>query len=127
VIVDTSVLITLERGSPQVTHLFDDADDAVIAAITAEELLVGVELATDLHRASRARYVRSVLETFPVEDYTLDVARAHARLSAHIRRTGRPRGLHDLVIAATAVATDRVVVTADVRGFADLPGVVVRS
>jgi tRNA(fMet)-specific endonuclease VapC len=44
-----------------------------------------------------------------------------------VRRAGRPRGAHDLIIAATAVATGRIVVTADGDGFADLPGVSVRG
>jgi tRNA(fMet)-specific endonuclease VapC len=54
------------------------------------------------------------------------VARAHARLLAHTRRTGRRRDAHDLVIAATALARGRIVVTADEGGFTDLPGVAVR-
>jgi predicted nucleic acid-binding protein len=44
------------------------------------------------------------------------------------RRDGRVglRGAHDLVIAATALARERVVVTADQSGFSELPGVAVR-
>jgi tRNA(fMet)-specific endonuclease VapC len=44
-----------------------------------------------------------------------------------VRRAGRPRGAHDLIIAATALATARTVVSADLTGFDDLPGVVVRT
>jgi tRNA(fMet)-specific endonuclease VapC len=58
-----------------------------------------------------------------VESYGLDVATAHGRLLAHTRRTGSPRGAHDLIIAATARATERAVVTSDEDGFADLPEV----
>ncbi|MFB7613064.1 hypothetical protein [Kitasatospora sp. NPDC056181] len=59
-----------------------------------------------------------------MEDYTPDTARIHARLMAYVRRQGKPRGAHDLIIAATAVATARTVVTADPpAAFADLPGV----
>ena len=54
------------------------------------------------------------------------VARSHALLLAHAHRSGRRRGAHDLVIAATALARGRIVVTADPGGFSDLPGVVVR-
>lgn len=54
----------------------------------------------------------------------VDVARVHARLLAHALRTGTPRGAHDLIIAATAIATDREVVTHDGKaGFDTLPGV----
>jgi tRNA(fMet)-specific endonuclease VapC len=61
-----------------------------------------------------------------VEQYDLDAARAHAGLLAHTRRSGRPRGAHDLQIAATALARSRTVVSADPAGFADLPGVALR-
>jgi tRNA(fMet)-specific endonuclease VapC len=47
-------------------------------------------------------------------------------LLAHARRSGHRQGAHDLVIAATALARDRIVVTADRGGFDDLPGVAVR-
>jgi tRNA(fMet)-specific endonuclease VapC len=125
-ILDTTVLIDAER-SGQVERLIADEDDVAIAAITAAELLVGVELADDARRAPRAAFVRSILDTVPVEDYDIDVARAHAGLLAHVRRTGRPRGAHDLIIAATAAARDRHVVSTDRAAFADLPGVAVRS
>lgn len=97
-----------------------------IAAVTAAELLVGVELADSRQRAGRAAFVEDVLQTLSVEDYTLATARAHAYLLAATRARGAPRGAHDLIIAATAVATGRAVVTADGHGFRELPGVDVR-
>ena len=52
----------------------------------------------------------------------------HARLIAHARRSGRPRGAHDLIIAAHAVETDRIVVSRDAAArFGDLPGVAATS
>ena len=126
-ILDSSVVIDSERAGRRLNQVIADDDDIAIAAITAAELLVGVELADDAHRAARAAFVRSVLDTVPIEDYDVHVAEAHARLLAHVRRSGRPRGAHDLVIAATALARDRIVVTADVHAFADLPGVSVRG
>ena len=122
-ILDTTVLIGAERSSRRLNQLVADDDDVTIAAITAAELLVGVELADDARRPEREAFVRNVLEAIPVEDYDLDVARSHATLLAHTRRTGRRRGAHDLIIAATAVARDRSVVSADATAFADLPGV----
>lgn len=98
----------------------------MVAAITAAELLVGVELADGRRRHSRQSYVEAILASVPVENYDLEVARAHALLLAHARRSGRPRGAHDLLIAATALARSRMVVTTDQEGFSDLPGVLVR-
>jgi tRNA(fMet)-specific endonuclease VapC len=126
-ILDTAVLIDAERRGRHLDRLIADEDDVAIAAVTAAELLVGVELAVDARRSTRAAFVRSVLDTVPIEDYDGQVARAHATLLAHVRRTGRTRGAHDLIIAATAAARDRLVVSTDSTAFADLPGVPVRS
>lgn len=97
-----------------------------IAAITAAELLVGVELSEGKAKERRQAFVEDVLSTIPVEPYDLDVARTHASLLAHTRRSGRPRGAHDLLVAATALAHGRMVVSADPSGFADLPGLALR-
>jgi tRNA(fMet)-specific endonuclease VapC len=67
-----------------------------------------------------------VASGIPILGYDASVAEVHAGLLAHGRRQGRPRGAHDLIIAATAHAAGRVVVTADPAGFDDLPGVIVR-
>ena len=61
-----------------------------------------------------------------VEEYDLDVARAHAAILAEVRRAGRPRGAHDLIVAATALAREREVVSSDRDGFAGIGGVAVR-
>jgi tRNA(fMet)-specific endonuclease VapC len=126
-ILDSTVFIDAERTGRSLNRTIADEDDVAIAAITTAELLVGVEMADDTRRQARSAFVRSVLDTVPVEDYDVQVAHAHAALLAHVRRTGRPRGAHDLIIAATAVARDRIVVSADAGAFADLPGVSVRT
>ena len=119
-------MVAGERGRLRLDDLIGDEDDVAVAAVTVAELLVGVELADAANRARRRALVDSIVETIPVEDYDLDVARSHALLLAHAHRSGRRRGAHDLIIAATALARARIVVTADQAGFSDLPGVGVR-
>ena len=118
--------MSVERRRARLERAIADDDDVAIAAVTAAELLVGVELAGPRRRERRRTFVEEVFETLTVEDYTLATAAAHARLLAAVRASGTPRGAHDLIIAATAVASERAVVTADARGFEDLPGVDVR-
>jgi tRNA(fMet)-specific endonuclease VapC len=122
-IVDTAVLIALERGQQITPGFLPDDADIVIAAITASELLVGVELADQRRRPARQAMVNSILATFDVIAFDVDIARHHASLLAHARRAGRPRGAHDLLIAATARATNRVLITTDARAFDDLAAV----
>lgn len=124
-ILDTGVLVASEKAV--VTALAEalrDEDDVAIAAITVAELRTGIELASPRHRAARTEFLVRVLETLSVERYDVEVAEAHGRLLAHVHRTGAQRGAHDLIIAATAVATSRVMLTTDRSArFQDLPGV----
>jgi tRNA(fMet)-specific endonuclease VapC len=123
-LLDTGIFIEAERTRGTIGHAIGDEDDVAIAAITAAELLVGVERAVASRRDRRASFVEDVLANVPVEDYGVDIARAHARLLAYTSAAGTPRGAHDLIIAATAVATDREVVTHDVKAaFDTLPDV----
>lgn len=118
--------MTAERAGTALDTVIGDEDDVAIAAVTAAELLVGVELADRRSRQRRHSFVDDVLSAIPIETYDLEVARVHATLLAHTRRSGRPRGAHDLLIAATALARRRVVVSADPTGFDDLPDLAVR-
>jgi tRNA(fMet)-specific endonuclease VapC len=100
------------------------ADDAAIATITALELLVGVERADDAHKQARAVHVETLLSSLPIEAYNLGVARVHARLAVEAMATGKPRSAYDMMIAATAAATDRILLTTDANaGFGRLTGV----
>lgn len=82
------------------------------------------EMTRVAHRAARSDFLVKVLEAFPVEPYKLATAEAHGRLLAHVHRNGAKRCAHDLMIAATAVATSRTVLTTDRNAhFEDLPGV----
>ncbi len=121
------MLVDAERGGATVLDLVGDEDDVAIAAITVAELAVGIELADDKRRQSRKAFADAVLEVVSVEGYDTGVALEHGALLAHTRRSGRPRGAHDLIVAATARATEREVVSADRDGFADLPRVALRE
>jgi tRNA(fMet)-specific endonuclease VapC len=127
VLLDTTFLIDAERDSGDLDSFLADEDDVAVAAITVAELLVGVELASQSQRERRRAFVDDVVDSLPVIPYDLGIAREHAFLLAAITRAGRPRGAHDLLIAATARATQRAVVTSDANAFDDLPGVEVRS
>jgi tRNA(fMet)-specific endonuclease VapC len=119
-ILDTNVLIAYERGTIDRSAL--DRDELAVAAIAIAEYCVGIELAD--RAAARARALTAIESVVDVLAYTDATAAHHARLIAHVRRTGAPRGAHDLIIAAHAAETGRTVLTRDIKaGFAGLPGV----
>jgi len=120
VILDTGVIIAFERGKLDIDAVLG-SDDAAIAAITAMELLVGVERADAVRRQRRSIHVEAILSAVPVVDYTVEVARVHARLAVQSMNLGRPRSAYDLIVAATAAADGRTLLTTDAS--ADFSGI----
>ncbi|HEY2764872.1 MAG TPA: PIN domain-containing protein [Pseudonocardiaceae bacterium] len=126
-ILDTGVLIAGVRGQADLAALAD-TDDVALPAVAIAEYAVGVLLETDPGRAAAQRaFLDDVLAVVPILDYDRAVAEHHAALLAHTRRTGHRRGVHDLVIAATARASSRTVTTTDEHArFGELPDVTAR-
>jgi tRNA(fMet)-specific endonuclease VapC len=122
-ILDTNVLIAYERGSIDQSAL--DDDELAVASITIAEYRTGIELADTPERAAaRARALATITSVIGVLDYTSVTAAHQARLLAHVRRSGTPRGAHDLIIAAHAAETGRLLLTRDAKArFSDLPGI----
>ena len=131
-LIDSSVFITLERrGSPigALATVTPGRDEFVaLAAITASELLTGVERADSQdRRATRQAFVESVLSLMPVLPFDLQAARLHARLWADLAARGLPTGAHDLMIAATAMARGYGILTDNLRDFRNIPGLEVQQ
>jgi tRNA(fMet)-specific endonuclease VapC len=124
-VIDSSVLIAVERGEIDLTAVAGASsdDEVVISAITASELLHGVHrMRGAVQRARTERLVERVLQLLTVVPFDLTIARAHAILSADLRSRGTAVGAHDLIIAATAVALGFAVATRDRRSFPKIPG-----
>jgi tRNA(fMet)-specific endonuclease VapC len=122
-ILDTNVLIAYEKGT--IDRAAFDEDELAIAAVSVAEYRVGIELTDTPERAAeRARALAAITSAIDVMDYTTATAALHGRLLAHVRRSGAPRGAHDLIIAAHAAETGRTVVSKDAKArFNNLPGV----
>lgn len=127
-ILDTSILIAAERGSVNLVGAAGGDADAALPAIVVAEYLAGVHLAaTEQQRQTRQAFLERALDALPVEEYTQRVAVRHGELLALVRRSGTTRGAHDLIIAATALATGRTILTTDDRArFHELPHVTAR-
>ena len=124
-LIDTSVLIAMQRGQINLDLLRNEDDDqpVAIAAITASELLHGLHrIASAVVRTRAERFVEYILSSMPVIAFDLDVARVHARLDAELSAKGTSVGDADLMIAATAVWLDYRVATRDLRSFPKIEG-----
>ena len=125
VILDTSVLIAAEKQRLDLTALFaaHEQETFCIAAITAAELLHGVERAKPAARKqARARFVEWILAQVETIDFDLALARQHAGIWATLEAAGKGIGPYDLLIAATALHYDHPVATLNVAEFRQVPG-----
>lgn len=125
-LIDTNVLVGVERGRPLPPALAGRSLDepVFLAAITVSELFHGVHRAdTELRRDARRRFVEGILDAVNVLPFDLEVARVHAGIWATLRQNGRLIGAHDLLIAATAIAHDLSLVTENQREFERVEGI----
>ena len=124
-LLDTAVLIAAERGTFDMPGYLTALGDApvAIAAVTASELLHGVERARDAAtRQRRSAFVEGVLANVPVIPFALAEARAHARIWAELAAAGVLIGAHDLQIAATALVAGSEVATLNTAEFSRVSG-----
>jgi tRNA(fMet)-specific endonuclease VapC len=124
-ILDTSILIADERGkfdTPGFLRQFP-TPQPIITAITASELLHGVERAQDAaRRARRQQHVEHIFASVLVQAFDLAQARCHARLWADLETRGLMIGPHDLQIAAAGLALGHDLATLNVNEFQRVPG-----
>ncbi len=124
-LIDSSVLIAGERGELDLDALVarNSEEDFAISAVTASELLHGVHRAkTPAQGSRREAFVEGLLAQLPVIPFDLVTARIHASLAAELAVKRVPIGLHDLMIAATAMSKGYDVITRDERSFPKIPG-----
>jgi len=126
-VIDTNVFIDAENGRFDLSKLasFSHYGDSFIAAVTVSELLVGVHLAKAADvRVRRSAFVEGIISKIPVLDFNEEVARAYAEIYSHFikPRSKKEGNVHDLQIAATAIAYGYPVLTSNIADFKKIPG-----
>jgi len=130
VLIDSSVLIDYERGRLDLAGRLAgrEQEEFFLSVVTASELLHGVHRAARSEvRARRSAFVEAILDRFPMLPVDLATARAHAQLWAELSSDGVVIGPHDLWLAAACIANGLTMVTANVREFSRVPGLLVES
>lgn len=122
-ILDSSILVAFERGRFDLERLLTDHSPPAIAAVTAAELLIGVERAdTPERRSRRESFVQDIFARVPIIAFDLSQARLFAVHYAELTRRGEMIGDRDLQIAVTALSLDSVLATLNVREFQRVTG-----
>ena len=130
VIFDTSVLVSVERGSLALEKLVMGRENELfgLSVVTVSELLHGVHQAdSEKRRLVRSAFVEKIIQTFPLHPFDLSAARMYAKIWANLARKGIAIGAHDLMIASTALALGFSVVTADMRDYGKIKEVTIEK
>lgn len=120
-VLDTSTVILL----PQITDASTLPAEPLITAVTLAELSVGPLVATDeRERAARQAHLQQAEADFDPLPFDAAAARAFGRVALSLRRAGRTRAArsYDAMIAATALANDLPIYTANAEDFRDIDG-----
>lgn len=87
------------------------------------EVWYGLEvLPQGRRREALEAYYGGILTAIPILPFDAAVARVHGRLRAELRRTGKAAPFADSLIAAVALSHRLILVTANVKDFAAIPG-----
>ena len=117
-LIDTDVWVLAEKsGAAPNFARWASYEGAYLSSVSASELLVGVERAnTAKRRALRSAFVEHLLSSIPVLEFSLPVARTHARMIAALPKS-QTAGAHDGLIAATAIHHGFGLLTRNVADF----------
>lgn len=119
-LLDTNVIVDHLRGKRAVTPDYLEAG-SVVSVITQAELFYGA------YRSKRSRYnLNKIKEMFadlkieiqPLEEDVLD---RYGRLKVKLEKKGRRLDEFDLLIAATALSFDLILVTRNTKHFSRVP------
>jgi tRNA(fMet)-specific endonuclease VapC len=127
-LLDTCVLSDFAQGQRATLEKMKATapDDLAASAITQMEIAYGLLLNPKLGR-QLAPIMDALLSTIRVLPYDSEAAASSARVRANLKRSGRPIGAYDLLIAGTALAYDLTLITSNVREFRQVQGLKIEN
>lgn len=124
-LLDTNICIDFVDGRSDVAKRRVEREfrnGLAISSITAGELLVGARGSSD--PVEDARRIEAFVQVMRCHDFDEAAARSYARIAKQI---GVKRKSFDRLIAAHALALGLILVTSNVKHFADVPGLRVEN
>src|SRR5205085_4276975 len=101
------------------------AGEVAISALTAAELMYGVE------KSERPEQNRAALQefllAFSIAPFAREAAEEYGRIRNHLKQAGTPIGPVDTFIAAHALSLGVPLVTNKIREFSRIPGLTVEN
>ncbi len=132
-VLDTNILVDLMRKRPAssgrrtaefVRRITASGDTLMTTRFNVAELYVGAELSAA--PAAETGRIDAVLAAIRILEFDDMSARIYGRIEASLRRSGRPVGDFDALIAAVALRQGQTLVTRNPRHFLWIPGLTVQ-
>lgn len=126
-LIDTDIVIYTLKGHPTVTAAFAEHRDAAksLSVVSYGELLYGAEKSQQREKSLAA--ARRVAELFPLLPVTKPIMETFAELRASLEAEGTRLDDMDVLIAATAVTHNLVLVTNNTKHFARIESLTVEN
>lgn len=117
-----NVIIRFFKGETELFSLFDDMEQLYVSSVSVGELMYGAELSkkSDFNRENYFCFC----EQMKVLQPDLEVAKMYGKIKSNLKAKDRPIPENDIWIAATALAADLELVTAD-SDFENISGLCV--
>lgn len=126
-LLDTNILSDLVRH-PQgrIAQCIADVGEKAVctSVIVASEMRFG---AAKRGASKLAAQVEAILAAMEVRPFDVPADREYAKLRLHLEHSGTPIGPNDMLIAAHALATEAILVTANVSAFSRVRGLALEN
>jgi tRNA(fMet)-specific endonuclease VapC len=126
---DTSFLVDLLKGNRaalrELEKLESDGESSTTTAISASELFEGAYNSKE--KEKETKNVRELLGRIQLLDFDIGACERYGQLSRELRSLGRAIGDMDTLIASLAISHNEPLLTADIRHFSRVPGLIVRT
>ena len=122
-LLDTNILIYVINHNPQ--KVFEkiatmQIGDLATCSIVVGELFFGIEKSK--FKAHNTKILNQMLESLVIYDFGLKEAQIYAQIRANLEQKGQIIGNMDMLISATALANELVLVTNNEREFSQIAG-----
>ncbi len=122
-LLDTNICVHLLKNEYGIKDKIAEAgvESCFLSEITLAELLYGIENSTPEQRVKNRERFKRLLLLFTGRVLSIrDGLPVYAQQKARLRRVGRPVGEFDLLIGATAIAHNLILVTRNTRDFVNI-------
>jgi len=121
ILLDTNVVVAFLNGNELISRrIRDEVDEISLSTLVIAELDYGVKISKKSKENLEKLY--RFLDVVQIVPFDIECAKIFGTVKSKLRMIGRPTGEVDALIAATAMAHDATLATANRRHFENIEG-----